>query len=287
MLIIIWLFVVWTMFWSFGSVILERMQKKITWWVLKWFLVGRSECPTCHHQLHRYNLIPLYSWFRQKGKCMYCTTKISSLYPVLEMVSGCIFALRGWIYLLPYIDGLGSLWLIMLFAWRLLWLLLVWDIYTYELHVPVWFILLISLVLHALVLIIQGTASWYLLGASWWFLLLFLVIYRFGKWYAKLRFWLAQEVFGQWDVMLAPLLGFLFALAYIGQKNFFSLLLFFILASCLIGLAYYAIAMVIYRIQKKSTKDHIHQTWAPMIPFLPSMIIAYWGIVIYSLVIFS
>lgn len=287
MLTIITLFIVGTMFWSFWSVILQRMQKKITRSVIKWFLVGRSECPQCHHQLHRYNLIPLYSWFRQWGKCMYCKSNIWSLYPALELVSGLVFALRWWIYLLPFMGGLGELNIMMLVFWWLLWLLLVRDIYTYELHVPVWFFLLVMLVIYTLVLVIQGEASWYFLIASGWFLALFLGIYWFGKWYAKLRFWQAQEVFGQGDVMLAPMLGLLFAFSRIGQENFLSLLLVFILSSCVVGLWYYGVASVIYKIQKKSTKEHIHETWSPMIPFLPSMIIAYWGVVIYSLIILS
>jgi hypothetical protein len=41
----------------------------------------------------------------------------------------------------------------------------------------------------------------------------FASIYYLGKRYAKIRFGTAQEAFGQGDVMLAPLLGYLFALA--------------------------------------------------------------------------
>lgn len=285
MLIIIGLFVLWTLFWSFWSVILQRMQKKITWKVMKWFLFGRSECPQCHHQLHRYNLIPLYSWFSQGGKCMYCKAKISSLYPVLEIVSGIVFALRWWVYVLPYMSGVADLNIMMLVFWWLLWLLLVWDIYTYELHVPVWFLTLVLSVIYGVVLAIQGEGSRYLLIASGGMLLLFLAIYWFGKWYAKARFGKAQETFWQGDVMLAPILGFLFAVAGIGQDSFVSLLLFFVLGSCVVGLVYYAIASIVYKIQKKKSSDHIHETGSPMIPFLPSMIIAYWGIVISVMVL--
>lgn len=284
MLIIVWLFVLWTLFWSFGSVILQRMQRKINWKVMKWFLIGRSECPECHHQLHRYNLIPLLSWFRQKGKCMYCKSPISSLYPAVEIVSGLVFSLRWWIYLLPYVDGLGELSIMMLVFWWLLWLLLVRDIYTYELHVPIWFIMLVLIVVYSMILLIQGEASWYLLTASAGFLGLFLLVYRFGKWYAKARFWQNIETFGQGDVMLAPMLGFLFAVSDIGQTNLLSLLLIFILGSCVVGLIYYGVVMVMYKLRKKKTKDHIHETGSPMIPFLPSMIVSYRAIVLYSLV---
>ncbi len=280
---IIWLSILWTIFWSFGSVILQRMQRKISWKVVKWFLFGRSECPKCHHQLHRYNLIPLYSWFSQGGKCMYCKTKISSLYPVLEIVSGLVFALRWWIYLLPYLDGLGELSLIMLVFWRLLWLLLVRDIYTYELHVPVWFITVVLMVIHTIVLVIQWEWSWYLFIASMTLLWLFFAIYWFGKRYAKARFGKTEETFGQGDVMLAPLLWYLFALEHIGQTDLISLVLFFVLGSCMVGLIYYALTSIVMKIQKRKNTDHIHATGSPMIPFLPSMIIAYWGIVIWTM----
>lgn len=283
MLIIVWLFVLWTLFWSFGSVILQRMQRKISWKVIKGFLIGRSECPQCHHQLHRYNLIPLASWFRQGGKCMYCKAPISSLYPVVEIVSGLVFALRWWIYLLPYLEGLGELSIMMLVFWWLLWLLLVWDIYTYELHVPIWFSMLVMMIVYSTILLVQGEASWYLLITSVSFLVLFLVIYWFGKWYAKARFWQAVETFGQGDVMLAPVLWYLFALEGIGQENLLSLLLIFILGSCAVGLLYYGVVMLVMKLRKKKTNNHIHESGSPMIPFLPSMIVAYWGIVIYSL----
>ena len=283
MLIVIWLFIIGTLFWSFGSVILQRMQRKINWKVLKWFFFWRSECPKCHHQLHRYNLIPLVSRFRQGGRCMYCKAPISSLYPVVEIVSGLVFSLRWWIYLLPYLDGLGELSWMMLVFWWLLGLLLVWDIYTYELHVPVWFSMLVMMLLYSVVLLSQGEASWYLLTASAGFLGLFLAIYWFGKWYAKARFWQAVEAFWQGDVMLAPMLGFLFAVSAIGQANFISLLLIFILGSCVVGLVYYGVVMLVIKLRKKKTNNHIHESGAPMIPFLPSMILAYWGIVVYSL----
>ena len=88
---------------------------------------------------------------------------------------------------MPYLDGLGELSWMMLVFWWLLGLLLVWDIYTYELHVPVWFSMLVMMLLYSVVLLIQGEASWSLLTASAGFLGLFLAIYWFGKWYAKAR----------------------------------------------------------------------------------------------------
>jgi leader peptidase (prepilin peptidase)/N-methyltransferase len=194
-------------FWSFWSVFLQRMDKKITLPIVKSFLYWRSECPHCNHTLHRQNLIPLFSWFYQKWKCEYCKVSISTIYPVLEIVSGIIFLLWSFVYRHDFSTGL--LWagvFIVLILWRLLWLMLVWDMYTYELHVPAWFISLLIALIYGLVLWINWFGDFYLISSSLAFLLLFGLIYYLGKWYTKIRFGIAQEAFWQWDVMLAPIL---------------------------------------------------------------------------------
>lgn len=47
-------------------------------------LIARSKCPNCHHNLKIKNLIPLFSYFIQKGKCTICGVKISIRYPLIE-----------------------------------------------------------------------------------------------------------------------------------------------------------------------------------------------------------
>lgn len=279
--LLIGLFILWVIFWSFGSVIVQRMQRKINFKVLKWFLVGRSECPSCHHTLARYDLIPLFSWISTRGKCRYCGTSISSLYPVLELVSGFVFLLWWWIYYLPYSQGLWELGMGMLVARWLLGLLLVWDMYTYELHVPVWFILCVVVVILTLIRVVSWTAEWDLLWIPAVFLGLFVGIYQFGRLYTKLRFWYAQEAFGQGDVMLAPILGSLFVLTGLGQHSLFSLLVVFVLVSCVAGLVYYVWAWLYRSVTRNRSRDHIHTTWTPMLPFLPAMIVSYRVIVLW------
>lgn len=46
---------------------------------------GRSMCPKCHHQLGPADLIPLFSWLIQRGKCRYCHASISWQYPLIEL----------------------------------------------------------------------------------------------------------------------------------------------------------------------------------------------------------
>lgn len=55
-------------------------------------LGGRSVCPFCRKILRWYELIPLVSFFIQKGKCRSCGKKISWQYPLVELLSGLILA---------------------------------------------------------------------------------------------------------------------------------------------------------------------------------------------------
>ncbi len=52
---------------------------------------GRSGCMTCQKELCWYELIPLISFFVQKGRCRKCKAKISLQYPIVEFISGLIF----------------------------------------------------------------------------------------------------------------------------------------------------------------------------------------------------
>ncbi len=49
-------------------------------------LSGRSRCPKCKKTLQVKNLIPIFSWAFQKGKCSHCGAKISLFYPIIELV---------------------------------------------------------------------------------------------------------------------------------------------------------------------------------------------------------
>ena len=52
-----------------------------------------SHCPNCNHQLKILDLIPVFSFILQKGKCRYCKNKIAWYYPVFEFLCGVIFML--------------------------------------------------------------------------------------------------------------------------------------------------------------------------------------------------
>ena len=54
---------------------------------------GRSQCLTCGKTLTARELIPIFSFFTQRGKCRKCGAKISRQYPLVEIATGLLFLL--------------------------------------------------------------------------------------------------------------------------------------------------------------------------------------------------
>lgn len=52
-----------------------------------------SHCFSCRKKLSWYELVPIFSFLIQKGKCRKCKSKISWQYPIVEMLAGVIFTL--------------------------------------------------------------------------------------------------------------------------------------------------------------------------------------------------
>ncbi len=92
----IFLFIFGSMFWSFSSVIIYRL-KSWEWWIM-W---GRSHCSKCMKILKFLDLIPIFSWLKNKWKCNYCKEKISNIYPILEISTWILFSLV-WYFLIDF-----------------------------------------------------------------------------------------------------------------------------------------------------------------------------------------
>lgn len=57
------------------------------------FLTGSSRCFKCGKNLKWSELIPIFSFLFQRGKCSKCKTKISWQYPLVEIITGLLFLL--------------------------------------------------------------------------------------------------------------------------------------------------------------------------------------------------
>ena len=54
---------------------------------------GRSQCFSCSHTLSWYELVPVFSFLLQGGRCRACKSRISWQYPAVELTSGVLFVL--------------------------------------------------------------------------------------------------------------------------------------------------------------------------------------------------
>lgn len=58
----------------------------------------RSHCMSCGHKLSWYELIPLFSYLIQRGKCRKCGAKISKQYPIIEALNALLYVLVFWVH---------------------------------------------------------------------------------------------------------------------------------------------------------------------------------------------
>ena len=77
---------------SFYNVVGYRLPKGES------ILYPASHCPNCNHHLGPLELIPIFSFLLQKGKCTKCGLKISWFYPIFELSTGVLFAIAYLIF---------------------------------------------------------------------------------------------------------------------------------------------------------------------------------------------
>lgn len=280
------IFIIGTIFWSFWSVLLTRLEDGIDRKKIKGIFFWFSKCPHCHKRLKAKNLIPILSFLWQKGKCEYCKTKISWQYPILEISSGLVFMFSYYlvfnigIFLIPE----GSYWIQIIFRSitnRGLLLLIIQDIKTQDLHMPIW------ITTTAWILIRQFSGSIWNYQAtvitSLLFAGIFTIIYLWAKLYIKQKYKTNQEGFGQWDIFLAFTLWALipFIEQFNAQKieinNHFKIIISIVLIWSILGIVY-ALLSTITKTNKKSKFAHKNKI---IIPFFPSLIIAFWMVLIF------
>ena len=77
----------------FGAVIGSFLNVVILRSIKGESLNGRSKCPGCQHTLAWYELVPVFSFLVQRGRCRSCGAGISLQYPIVELLSGIAAAL--------------------------------------------------------------------------------------------------------------------------------------------------------------------------------------------------
>ncbi len=86
------MFVFGLIFGSFFNVVGWRLPQGLS------LVKPGSFCPKCKHRLKWYELIPLFSYLIQGGKCRKCGAKIAPFYFIIELTTGVLFALSYWLF---------------------------------------------------------------------------------------------------------------------------------------------------------------------------------------------
>ncbi len=200
---------------SFLNCVIYRLS------VEKSFLKGRSYCPYCKKNINFFDLIPLLSFFNLKGKCRYCSLKISWQYPLVEIATALIFvAILN--YELPIINELSIVnFLNILYYWIIASIFIVVFVYDLK-HFIIPDGAVISAIIVSLVSIFLNffkdfysleTLLYYFssaIGASLFFLFFYLI--SKGKWmgFGDVKFAFAMGLFlGFPDTAIALFLSFL------------------------------------------------------------------------------
>ncbi len=96
---------------SFANVMADRLRIKSFWG-------GRSECLTCSKKLSWYEIVPIFSFLFQKGRCRGCKTRLSQMYLWSEIVSGLLVA--GLVYVLPLYTSVYVSQFLLFLLWSLI-----------------------------------------------------------------------------------------------------------------------------------------------------------------------
>jgi len=104
---ILFIFVFGLLIGSFLNVVIYRIPKE------KSIVFPSSKCQSCQTPLKWYHNIPIFSWLFLKGKCAFCSEKISIQYPLIEFTTGVIAVLLyyklGLVWNLPIVFAVFTL----------------------------------------------------------------------------------------------------------------------------------------------------------------------------------
>lgn len=227
---------------SFLNVVIYRYNTGSAGWRI---IAGRSQCLSCTQTLRWFELVPLFSFFLQRGRCRHCLSKISWQYPTVEVATGLLFALIFSRFLLT--------------EQTLLWLLLHWALFSLLLVITA-YDLRHKIIPDGLVYAFSGLALWSaLLGpgavgaASHLLAGLGLFAFFFLLWWLSGGRWMG---FG--DAKLALGVGFL-----LGPAGALSAVIFAFWSGALVGMS-----LLIYGRLSGRGKSFTMKSEIPFAPFI-------------------
>ena len=92
---------------SFLNVVIYRIPKGES------IVFPASKCQSCQTPLKWYHNIPIFSWLFLRGKCGFCSDKISMQYPLIELATGIIavslFYKLGLVWYMPVVFAVFTL----------------------------------------------------------------------------------------------------------------------------------------------------------------------------------
>lgn len=87
--------IVGLLFGSFANVVIHRVPAGGS------VVRPPSACPECDHPIRPRDNIPVVSWLLLRGRCRDCGAAISARYPLVELVTGLLFAVTAWRIVAP------------------------------------------------------------------------------------------------------------------------------------------------------------------------------------------
>jgi len=75
---------------SFLNVVVYRVPRALS------IVRPGSSCPSCGTAIGSWDNVPVVSWLVLRGRCRHCGEPISARYPVVELVTGVLFAAVAW-----------------------------------------------------------------------------------------------------------------------------------------------------------------------------------------------
>lgn len=225
---------------SFYNVVGYRIPKKQS------LISPSSHCTTCNHKLGASELVPIFSYLFQKGKCKHCGARISLFYPIFELTTGILFASSY------YIFGTSiDFWIVITFISMLL-IIIISDYQTMIIPDEV---LIVAIIVIAILLFIKGGFSLVitsLINGAISFVIMFL-LKKMGDWLFK------KESMGGGDIKLLFTFGLVF-----GWKM--SIISIFIASFIALPIAVYF--TIKYKNKKYIEEEDIPENSIPFGPFL-------------------